>query len=148
MIVVLTYGGGARFVVRGLDEDRAPTDSLVDASAAYRGSRPLDLAGKTTKYLDVAAEGTWHIEIQPLTTARHFDSDATGRGDEFAFYAGDPGRAHWTHDGASRFVVRTYTGTGGNDLIDATGRYDETVEMDGPGYVEFVADGAWTVAVT
>jgi hypothetical protein len=144
-IVVLAHGGTGRFVVRGLDDERKPTDSLVDAAGPY--TRPLDLASGSTKFLDITADGAWHIEVEGLAMARHVDAETTGHGDDVVFYAGQGGRARWTHDGNARFVVHTYTGSGGNDLIDARGAYDDTVTMDGPGYIEIVADGSWTVAV-
>jgi hypothetical protein len=109
----------------------------------------LDARGGNTAYLQISSSGPWHIEIRSAKTARRFDTDVDGSGDEVLIYQGRTGIAALTHDGSSNFIVHEYTSTGSNSMVNEIGPYNGRVPIAaGPALVEVLADGHWTIAVT
>jgi hypothetical protein len=63
-------------------------------------------------------------------------------------YRGGAGVAKLTHNGESNFIVDFYNEDGSENLVNEIGKYSgEGVIGSGPGFLQFHADGKWTVKV-
>lgn len=146
-IVVATHDGDSNFIITSYDSDDSYTDLLVNEIGEYDGTVPFGLItwrGKN-KYLEVQADGDWTIKILPFSMAPALPS--SGYGDGVYRYTAKSGVTRkLTHNGDSNFIVTYFHGSDWDLLVNEIGSYSGRKRfVAGPGIVEIVADGRWTV---
>lgn len=152
-IVQLSHQGSSNFVVTSYDTNGNHLELLVNEIGSYNGIRPLDFAANDlTGRLEIQADGSWVVEVKPLSAAQVVLVPATnfsGKGDMVLLLGGaDPDTATLAHTGESNFVVQAY-GNSRRLLVNEIGNYDGTVIVPSDTAVlEIVADGGWQLAIT
>lgn len=143
----LVHTGGSNFIVWVYASD-GDKDLLVNEIGAYDGRRPL--VGGKSYMLDVAAGGSWSIDIEPLGVEPSAADTFDGRGDQVSGLFGGPGRGAWgfEHNGSSNFIVWAHCSDSGSDLVEneigpVSG--STVVTLDGLCFWEVEADGRWSL---
>ena len=141
----ITNSGRSNFVVRMYDSSGG-RDLLVNEIGSYDGRVYLNASGNIE--FEVNSSGNWSIELEklPQTTETSF----SGKGD----YVTDIFTSSATvwqikHDGRSNFVVKIYTTSGRDLLVNEIGSYEGKVRAQIPSgsnaFFEINADGNWSV---
>lgn len=141
-VVVIAHEGQSNFIVqahRGADEQL-----LVNTIGAYHGERPL--AGSAPVRFGIKADGTWTVQLLPLS--RGGQPAVSGRGDTVSalFSPPSPGPWEFAHTGESNVVVKAHC-VGGSDLVvNEIGALRGSIYLTfprGPCFWEIQADGEW-----
>ena len=128
-------------------------DLLVNTTDPYDGIRPLDFRdGEQTARFEVQADGSWTIEVLPLSYIKKLDipGEISGNGDYvFALQGGTPDTAIINGNAAaSYFGVFGYSNRI-DLLINTTDPYNGTVLLDNETMIiEVQAVGEWTIRIT
>ena len=147
--VTLRHTGRNNFIVWAYAAD-GERDLLVNESGDYAGS--VALVGRKQWYLEIKAESSWSITVDPLPTEQSASQGVEGRGDYASGYF-TPSRQGavphtFTHDGSGHFAVWLRC-RGGADLAqNETGAVNNSAVVDfkaGPCYWDITADGNWKV---
>lgn len=152
-IVRLVHQGSSNFVVINYDDNGNRIHLLVNEIGSYAGIRPLDFSdGEQTSRLEIQADGSWTVEVKPLSAAQRVSVPTTslgGSGDTVLLLTGSsPDTATISHNGSSNFVVMAY-GSSRRLLVNEIGRYNGTVVVPrGTAVLEVIADGDWQMAIT
>lgn len=140
----LTHNGSSNFIVHLYDES-GDKELLVNEIGDYNGT--VLLIGESPYILNIKADGEWSYTINKLSTTD--DVNFSGRGDFVTpIFYGSTAIYKFTHDGDSNFVVRKYTSSDYDLLINEIGEYNGTqlVEISGGNaFFEIIADGNWTI---
>lgn len=148
-MVTATHDGAMNFVVNALNADNETTgDLLVNTIGSYSGTTVygFDSFSEATS-LQITADGSWTITIEPLSTAPILA--ASGTGDAVYLFDGSAGKLTATHTGSMNFIVQEETDETFSIglLINDIGEYSGTVPLSaGPSIINVKADGAWTLA--
>lgn len=146
-LIVANHTGSSNFVIDGLDDSNQPTgDLLVNEIGPYEGTTAFGInAFGDASSLQVTADGTWTLDITPISAAPELESQGTG--DAAFIYTGPPAQLHATHDGDSNFIVYEDTDAFSMGLlINEIGTYEGTVPLsEGPSFVTVNADGQWSL---
>ena len=139
-----THTGRSNFIVVGYKNGER-TDGYVNVIGAYEGTVLIDSADQ----LQIKADGPWRVELRPLFSQPQLVTHAEGHGDQVLVYLGSRGVLALTHDGTSNFIVHSITSRGSNGLVNEIGPYTGKVPLAaGPGFIEVLADGNWTLDIT
>jgi len=150
---ISTTQSGGNFVVTRYDSSGNRIDLLVNEIGSYSGTRPIDFFDdEHTSRFEVKADGSWKIEILPLTSARSLSvpGEISGSGDDIIILRGStPDVATVSHRGDSNFVVTAYGTLGRDLLVNEIGSYNGKVIVSGDTIIlEIVADGNWSVDIS
>jgi len=146
-IAHITHDGSSNFQVTGYTTEGERAGSLVNEIGPYEGTRPVNLRDSEVKELDITADGSWTVVIQPLFEAPPAEpSGATeGSGDAVLLVA-DNGAAsvEVSHTGESNFQVTAW-GSRRSGMINEIGVYEGRVRMPADAVLlEIVVDGSWS----
>ena len=145
-VVSLSHDGHSTFVVSAINENQQ-AEPLASAVGAYRGQRPLVVAGPVA--FQVTADGNWRLTIQPI--AQGGTPNFKGSGDAVSGYFTPPASGSWqiSDEAQSQFYVYAHC-LGGSVLVaQADGPTQSTNQVDfprGPCFWEVRADGDWSLA--
>ncbi len=145
--VSFAHDGKSNFIVRQYDGDFDRQGSLVNEIGKYTGSTLLDCDGEVI--FEVEADGAWSIEIKPLEAAAQGDFSGTGSQVSGVFPATSKGVWEFAHAGKSNFIVRVYTSSGRDGVVNEIGKYSGSAVVDfGNDFAFWVvhADGAWSIS--
>ncbi|MBB1513572.1 TM2 domain-containing protein [Tessaracoccus sp. MC1627] len=148
-LVTATHKGSANFVLQTLDGSNQLDDLLVNEIGTYSGTVSYGLMGGEPTMLQITADGSWTVQIDPVTAAPVAPAQLSGAGDAVFKYEGGAAVAAVTHDGGANFVLQQSDGTWPSLLINEIGAYEGSVPlMAGPSLLLVKADGAWTIATS
>lgn len=83
LIVTFTHQGTSNFAVWAKDKNAENIDLLVNEVGNYSGTTLVYPSGKTLKYLEITADGTWTADVKSLTSARKWSKKVIeGNGDD------------------------------------------------------------------
>ncbi|MGA9347980.1 MAG: hypothetical protein WBW48_04155 [Anaerolineae bacterium] len=150
---ISTTQSGGNFAVISYDSSGNRIGLLVNKIGSYSGTRPIDFFDdEHTGRFEVKADGSWRIEILPLTSARSLSVPGriSGTGDDVIILRGStPGVATISHRGDSNFAVIAYGTLGRDLLVNEIGSYDgKVIVSDYAIALEMVADGNWSVDIS
>lgn len=142
-----TYSSGSNFSVWSYTATGTRLDLLVNEIGAYQGARPVNfLDGETVGELEISASGPWTVRVRPLFDSPELATSLQGTGSEVIVYTASASRLEATHQGSSNFVVRAWSTSGRDLLVNEIGAYTGTVRIDpSTVIIEVEADGAWTL---
>lgn len=148
-LITLTHQGASNFIVRPITSGGKQEASIVNEIGDFSGSVVLP---KSTRYLEVIADGTWTSAISSLKTAPVVPTagyQGTGKAVVKLSKASRKGaKVTLTHDGESNFIVRPLKASGKArfSIVNEIGDYSGTrVLPSGTKYLEVDADGSWSV---
>ena len=82
-IVTFTHQGTSNFAVWAKDKNAENIDLLVNEVGNYSGTTLVYPSGKSLKYLEITADGTWTADFKSLTSARKWSKKIIeGTGDD------------------------------------------------------------------
>ena len=155
-IALLLIVGNAEsryFGVTSDDADGNRIEMLVNTTDAYVGSHPVGLFSKPVAFLEIKAEGAWHIYLFENSAIRVFDTiDGTisGSGDDVFVLPAPHGRVAEIEGNAvaGYFGVTMYTTTQRKLLVNSTEPYKGTVLLGGEfAMIVVTASDDWTFAI-
>jgi len=146
--VVSQHTGERNFIVR------SNNDKGVDALLANEIGNSSDvsaLQGTEERFLEVDADGTWRITIEPIPFDPAAANGLSGSGNAvsglFARPTAEPRPFVFTFDGKSNFIVHAVC-SGGSDLGAneiGSGQVETVIEFaEGPCFWDVEADGTWS----
>lgn len=151
-IAAFTHSGSGNFAVVSYDADGDRIDLLVNEVGAYEGRRPINLLiGEEVAFMEISANGSWTIELQPIFYATQFvGSSVSGTGADVVVDPDPPSgasRLTITHDGESNVAIWVYSADDRDLLVNEIGDYSGTV-LSIPGAIlyDIEADGEWTMS--
>lgn len=149
-MATITHVGSTRFAVRERHADGTFGNLVVFEDGGYQGIVLLDRPigdDVDTRGLEIKADGSWRIIVEPLSAAVHFNVSASGRGDAVVVYTGDLTRARITHDGAAElFEVWSHGPNDSRLVVNDSGPHDEVHSFPrGERIIEIRATGNWTI---
>ena len=150
---ISTTQSGGNFAVISYDSSGNRIALLVNEIGSYSGIRPIDfLADEHTSRFEVKADGSWRIEILPLSSARSLSvpGKVSGTGaDVILLHGSTPDVAQMSHSGDSNFVVIAHCASGRDLLVNEIGSYSGSVIVRGDAMIlEIMADGDWSVDIS
>lgn len=150
---ISTTQSNGNFAVTSYDSNGNRINLLVNEIGSYSGTRPIDfLNAEHTSRFEVVADGSWKIEILPLTSARSLSipGKMSGTGDDVITLRGStPDVATISHTGDSNFAITSYGASGRDLLVNEIGSYNGTVIVNGDTIIlEIVADGSWSIDIS
>src|SRR5699024_5894531 len=80
VIAHITHNGSSNFQVTGYTSDGDRAGGLVNEIGPYEGTRPINLQGPEVKELDITADGSWTVIIQPLINAQPAEASGATEG--------------------------------------------------------------------
>ena len=148
MLLIASNDGDSNFIIRSLSEDLSEAGYPVNEIGPIGGTYLLnENSGDTTRYLEIDAEGNWHIEVMDVSWAKHWDGSAplVGQGSDVFVYDGGPGLIDYSNDGDSNFIV---TDQDYDLVINEIGPIAGTTTISGgPVFVTVDAEGSWSLTV-
>jgi len=145
--LTITHDGSGDFSVRVNDDD----DPLVDSSGDYEGT-VVYLGEDPGTSLDVTAEGSWTITIQPSSQLEAWDptsGSTDGEGDGVVRLADGTGSftVDITNEGDGTFTVTAVDDEWKTEeLVDEDGDYSGSKEVpSGTVLIEVRSEGTWTL---
>jgi len=129
--------------------------SLVNRIGRVSGSQVAEVRADGAHVLNVDADGPWEMALEQPTDpdVGALPTEATGAGLSFLGPIGFDGPTETTgsHDGESNFIVETVPldpEAFGTLVFNEIGRFEgsTTARIDGPAFVNVVADGEWDLS--
>lgn len=127
-----SHSGSGNFSVVSYTADGDRIDLLVNEIGNYSGRRPINLFdGDEVAFIEVSADGSWTIELQPIFYATQFvGSSVSGSGADVVIGPAPPSgtsRLEITHTGDSNIAVWVYSTDDRDLLVNEIGNYSGTV---------------------
>jgi hypothetical protein len=150
VLATVTYSGSGNFAVWSIDDQGDDIDLLVNVIGKYSGIVPLNFA-KDPAALKITASGSWTVNTMPLNRAPRWDgaSPYTGKGDAVVIVQDAvEGLTPVTisNTGESNFVVRAFSATGADLLVNEIGNYKGTTLLpSGTILLEVNSAGSWSI---
>ena len=151
-LAAITHQGSSNFAVHSIDSHGDDIDLLINEIGSYAGTVPLNLTtdADDLRALKISADGTWKVVVKVLQKATRFDGSVSGKGDSALIIPEgtlpDLATAKVTHKGDSNFVVRSYSDSDVDLLVNEIGRYSgEVLIADDAVILEVKANGSWTI---
>ena len=140
-----THSGRRNIIVKSYDATN-DKELLINEIGKYDGY--VLLLGKSPYSLEIEADGNWTYTIERLDKIS--DTTFAGKGDYVSGLCSlSSGAWKFTHDGKSNFVVKLYTTSGYDLVINEIGTYDGkrmlTIPSGSYAFFEIIADGNWTI---
>lgn len=146
VVVSLSHNGQANFAVWTLDKKLKQQELLVNTIGDYKGTVPVDfMEGQQTPRIQVEADGSWKMMIEPLSSVRRFGSAVKGTGDDVLYYTAGPKVANIKHTSSGNFAVWYYGADGNELLVNEIGNYKGQSPFSGEAYIVITADGKWSI---
>lgn len=152
-IVKSTHQGESNFIVWALSTSGKQVDLVANAIGDHKGTRAFNVSrANKVRSLEVTADGSWTLQVLPISKARYWAISAKGAGaDVLRLTAPSRAARRMTirHSGESNFIVWAldnrgrYTKLLANRIGDYRGR---VLLPAGTRYATIEADGAWTIA--
>jgi hypothetical protein len=142
-VLEFTHSGSSNFAVTSYTAGGGRVDLLVNEIGSYRGARPVNfLDGEEVAELEIIADGAWTVTARPLGESPTMVDRFDGSGDEVILYLGSGWRLSAANTGTSNFVIRAWSATGRDLLVNEIGSYQGTVRIDpNTVVIEVIADG-------
>lgn len=119
---------------------------LVNTIGAYAGNHIVDTSkGSATSEFTIQATGNWTLTIADISTIAPSSGVASGHGDQVVFLPGKTTKAAITNQGEHNFVVKGFGGSYAELAVNVIGSYSGTVKLTGPGFVQVLSSGDWTI---
>ncbi len=154
VILYAVYTGSSSFIVEAKTANGRSLGTPVSAFGTYRGTTIVDAqSGDLTASLKITTDGSWHVELYPITMGYAWDakSPLKGTSDEVLIVPGGlavPQPVTVSNVGASNFVVTAYT-PGAHLLVNELGVVtSQAVLPAGTQILSVTSDGQWTVTPT
>lgn len=150
-VVTAKHKGSGNFALSVLDQANQPTgDLLVNTIGNYQGTTAFGLSsfGDPGVKIEVTADGSWSVQVSPISSAPQLDLPAKGEGDQVFQYNGPAADWNVTHKGERNFVLlQNSTDIMPNLAVNEIGNYKGLVPMNaGPSVVRINADGSWSIS--
>jgi hypothetical protein len=156
-IVRITHTGQSYFTVESFDNNLRHVAYLVDVIGNYSGTVPIDFEKNNTKRVTINADGTWGIQILPLSSVEivTVPGTVTGKGNSvFALVGEKPDKIIVDASQASgNFLIQVYNlqpalvylASLVNDTAPFTGVY---MAPNGASLLTITASGPWKLEIT
>ena len=149
----IKHTGYANFAVKNYDQNNNNLDLLVNTIGNYEGNVPANfLDDEVTTRLEIVADGSWEVSINPLDSARIFavPTQITGVSDDVVVLSGNPDLLKAQSGPAmSNFAIWAFGGDGRDLVINEIAPYTGTVLLpNGTFILVIVAEGNWSLEVT
>ncbi|MFI7132561.1 hypothetical protein ACIBQ1_43265 [Nonomuraea sp. NPDC050153] len=152
-IVKATHQGESNFIVWALATSGKQVDLVANEVGDYKGTVAFNVSGAhKVRSFSVTADGSWTLQVLPITKARYWAINAKGTGpDVLRLTAPSKGLRRLTlrYSGDSNFIVWALDNRGRtrNLLVNKIGAYKGRVALPaGTRYATIQADGAWSIA--
>lgn len=144
--VHFTHSGSSNFIVKAYNTGSS-YDLLVNEIGKYDGY--VYLSGEGPYSFEITAGGSWTYKVERLTQTSK--TSFSGKGDYVTdIFSASSGTWKFTHNGSSNFMVKVYTTSGYDLLINEIGKYDGKKIVEVPSgsnvFFEIIADGKWTAS--
>lgn len=141
----ITNSGSRNFIVKVYDSTN-DKDLLVNTIGGYDGY--VLLQGTPPYSFEINSSGSWSIQMEKLTTTS--ESSFSGTGDYVTgVFSSTAKKWHIVHDGSHNFIVKGYSTSGRELLVNTIGSYDGNVLFQVPSgsaaFFEITAGGKWTI---
>jgi hypothetical protein len=149
-IATIVNDADGPFSVWSLAAGGTKQDLLVDVAGAYAGMRFFEATDHSVAFA-VESDGSWSIEVRPLSDARSWDATDPLFGNESAVVSVVPRTSAKAeiiviYDGDGAFALSALTAGGRQHLIDEIGAFrDDVVLPTGTYVLEIDADAAWSI---
>lgn len=144
----ITHSGSRNFIVKSYS-DSGSKNLMVNTIGDYDGY--VLVLGSSPLSIEVQADGNWDISIEKCGTTT--ENSFSGNGDYVTdVFQATSGAWTFTYNGEHNFVVRAYTTSGSDLLVNTIGSYEGTQMLTVPAgsnvVLEIKADtsGTWTAA--
>jgi hypothetical protein len=150
-LATIINDGAGPFTVWTVGADGTRNEQLVSVIGRFAGTRLIDGDGHSTAF-SVESDGTWSIELNPVSSARTWDltDRLTGDGSDVVLVLPSTSAdrdATIRYDGDSNFVISAYTSAGKVQLLNEVGQLDVPIVLPaGTSLIEVQADAAWSIA--
>lgn len=152
-IVKSTHQGESNFIVWTLTTGGKKADLIANGIGEHKDTAVFNASrSHRIRSLSVTADGSWTIQVLPITKARYWAINAKGTGsDVLRLTAPSKGLRRLTirHSGESNFIIWALDNRGRYQdlLINKIGSYKGRVVLPpGTRYAAITADGAWTIS--
>ncbi|MDR8410965.1 hypothetical protein MTP10_19790 [Nonomuraea sp. 3-1Str] len=152
-IVKATHQGESNFIVWALASDGKEEGLVANAIGDYKGTAAFNIDSATKiRALSVKADGSWTLQVLPITKARYWAIKARGTGAEvLRLTAPSKGLRRLTirHSGEANFIIWALDSRGHTRslLVNKIGDYQGRVALPaGTRYAAITADGAWSIS--
>jgi hypothetical protein len=147
----ILHDGQGAFSVWTVGADGTRNEQLVSVVGPFRGTRLFDQDRHSTAF-SIESDGSWSIEVSPISTARTWDLSErlTGDGSDVVLVLppiSTDANVTVRYDGESNFVVSAYTSGGKVQLLNDIGPLEQPLVLPaGTSLLEIQADAAWSIA--
>ncbi|MBN6053225.1 hypothetical protein JYK22_14895, partial [Nonomuraea sp. RK-328] len=152
-IVKATHQGESNFIVWALNSSGKQVDLIANGIGDHKGTSAFNISSTNkVRSLSVTADGSWTLQVLPITKARYWAINAKGSGaDVLRLTAPSKGLRRLTlrHSGESNFIIWALDNRGRtqNLLVNRVGDYKGRVALPaGTRYAVITADGAWSIS--
>lgn len=152
-IVKATHQGESNFIVWALSTSGKQVDLVANVVGDYKGTVAFNVSGThKVRSFSVTADGSWTLQVLPITKARYWAINAKGTGpDVLRLTAPSTGLRRLTirHSGESNLIVWALDNRGRTRslLVNKIGNYRGRVVLPaGTRYATIQADGTWSIA--
>ncbi len=152
-IAVITHKGTSNFIVHSVDSSGDIVTGLVNEIGNYSGTVLFDSGyGEHSVAFEIDADGTWTINVKPVTAATAWNpaKPLKGQGDD-VYVVSPPSSGlvtlDLTYKGKSNFIVHAFSPDGPEGLANEIGNFKGQVLLpDGTFLIEVTANGGvWTM---
>jgi hypothetical protein len=144
-LVTARHKGSSNFAIQTLDDQNGGVELLVNEIGKYSGTTLY--SESSPKKLKITANGSWSIQVAPVSSAATMGVTAQGSGDTVLLYDGPAADLSITHKGKSNFAVKMISADDSDLLVNEIGDYSGVVPVsEGPAVVIITADGSWSFA--
>lgn len=136
------------FAIVGYDESDNRTELFVNTTSVYSGD-VID-PNLVTSALEISANGDWSVTVMPILSLPKYNVGDTveGTGDSVVVLESASGTISAINKGESNFVVREYSSSGSNLLINEIGNYEGKVKSNKNAFLlEILSSGDWTITI-
>jgi hypothetical protein len=148
-IATINHRGSSNFAVTSLDASGGTNELLVNEIGNYAGTVLFDVVDHSVAF-EIEADGSWRIDIKPISAARAWDPSERliGKGADVVLVSPPSSglvTLDLTHEGESNFAVTSYTADSHDLLVNEIGQFSGQVLLpDGTLLLQVEADGSWS----
>ncbi|MEU4534414.1 hypothetical protein AB0G15_06075 [Streptosporangium sp. NPDC023825] len=151
-IVKISHNGEGHFAVWTLKPSGTEEDLLANVVGDHKGTTAFNTSSSDkTAAFSITADGTWTLQVLPLTKARSWSITSRGTGDDVLRLSSNSRGLHRLkirHSGDGHFAVWTLDvdGPTRNLLVNKVGTYAGTMSLPpGTRYASIKANGTWSI---
>ncbi len=146
-ILGIEHDGRGPFTISALSTTGAYIAEVVSGAGPYEGRRLLGVTGSDAVALQVRADGTWRVAVEPLGGAQTLSRTVSGTGDDVLIVTGTNTGLGIGHEGLGTFTVEAYGPYGRTVLVSQVGVYTGTTAFPrGTIVLAVESDGEWVLS--